>query len=164
LVVAVLLSVTAPAGADRYDECAQRTDIDLSIRACTEIIERDGREPSARLSTAYKERGDSYFAKGNSERAISDLGAALNLDPQDADTYIKRGMIYEAKGDYQHGIADFGMAISLRPTSPTPYTMRGGAYELAGDREHAIADLEKALEIEPNLPTVKEVLQRLKSK
>jgi Flp pilus assembly protein TadD len=53
---------------------------------------------------------------------------------------------------------------ALRPTSPTPYTMRGGAYELAGDRERAIADLEKALEIDPNLPTVREVLQRLKSK
>jgi Flp pilus assembly protein TadD len=56
------------------------------------------------------------------------------------------------------------MAIKLRPTSPTPYTMRGGAYELAGDRERATADLEKALEIDPNLPTVREVLQRLKSK
>jgi len=164
LLLAVLLSVGTSTSADPYDDCAQRRDLDLSVRACTEIIERDGREASGRLSTAYKDRGDSYFAKGDYEHAIRDFGRAINLSPDDADAYLKRGMAYDANGDYQHAIADFGVAINLRPTSPTPYTMRGGAYELAGDKERAIADLEKALEIDPNLPTVREVLQRLKSK
>lgn len=161
LLLGVLLSGGTPASADPYDDCAHP---DLSVRACREMIERDGREASGRLSIAYKDRGDSYFAKGDYERAISDLGMAITLSPEDADGYIKRGMAYDAKGDYQHGVADFGMAIKLRPTSPTPYTMRGGAYELAGDRQRAIADFEKAPEIEPDLPTVREVLQRLKSK
>ena len=164
LLLAVLLSGGMPASADPYDDCAQRRDLDLSIRACTEIIERDGREASNRLSVAYKDRGDSYFAHGDYERAISDFGRAINLSPEDADAYIKRGIAYDANGHYQHGIADFSMAINLRPGSPTPYTMRGGAYELAGDKERAITDFEKALEIDRNLPTVREVLQRLKSK
>lgn len=162
--LAILILGGTPVRADPYDDCAQRIDLDRSIRACTEIIERDGHEASGRLSTAYKDRGDLYFANGDYERAISDFGRAINLSLEDADAYIKRGMAYDAKGDYQHGIADFGTVINLRPTSPTPYTMRGGAYEMAGDKERAIADFEKALEIEPNLPTVREVLQRLRSK
>jgi tetratricopeptide (TPR) repeat protein len=164
LFVAVLISGGTLASADPYDDCAQRRDLELSIRACTEIIERGGSEPSSHLSISYKDRADSYFANGDYERAITDLGAAITQSPEDADAYIKRGMAYDAKGDYQRGIADFDVAIKLRPTSSTPYTMRGGAYERAGDRERAIADFEKALEIEPDLPTVREVLKRLKSK
>lgn len=153
----------ALARADLYSDCSQRRDLDLSIRACTQIIEKDGSEPSDRLSMAYKSRGGSYFANGDYEHAISDLGMAITLSPQDADAYIKRGMAYDAKGDFQHGIADFGMAISLRPASATPYTMRGGAYERAGDKDRAIADFQRALEIDPSLETVRAVLQRLKS-
>ncbi len=147
--VLVSLSWSALARADLYSDCAQRSDLELAIRACTQIIEEDGRQSSARRSIAYKSRGDSYFANGDYERAVSDLGMAITLSPQDADAYIKRGMAHDAKNDFQHGIADFGMAISLRPGSATPYTMRGGAYERAGDKERAIADLQKALELDP---------------
>jgi tetratricopeptide (TPR) repeat protein len=165
ILVTVLVSLfwNAWARADLYSDCTQRRDLDLTIRACTQIIEESGRVPSDRLSIAYKSRGDSYFANGDYERAISDLGMAITLSPQDADAYIKRGMAYDAKGDFQHGIEDFGMAISLRPASATPYTMRGGAYERAGDKERAIDDFQRALEIDPSLETVRDVLLRLKS-
>ena len=112
ILVTVLISVfwSAVARADLYSDCTQRGDLDLSVRACTQIIEESGHQPSAGLSIAYKSRGDSHFASGDYERAISDLGMAITLSPQDADAYIKRGMAYDAKGDFQHGVADFGMA------------------------------------------------------
>ena len=100
ILVTVLVSLfwNAWARADLYSDCTQRRNLDLSIRACTQIIEESGRGPSARLSIACKSRGDSYFANGDYERAISDLGMAITLGPQDADAYIKRGMHTTPRG------------------------------------------------------------------
>ncbi len=75
ILVTVLVSLfwNTLARADLYSDCTQRRDLDLSVRACTQIIEESGREPSARLSIVYRARGDTYFANGDYERAISEV-------------------------------------------------------------------------------------------
>ena len=49
-------------------DCAQPTDSDLAIRACTDII-----------IEGYTNRGIAYGAKGDHERAIADFEKALQL-------------------------------------------------------------------------------------
>lgn len=152
---------SATASADPGGDCAQRLDLERAESACTQIIERGNRERVETLVDAYKSRADAYFAGGDYERAIADLGVAIKLNPQDFDAYVRRGLAYEAKADHQDAISDFSAAIRLKPGYATPYTMRGGAYEKAGDKTAAVADFRSALAIDHSLRTVEDAIRRL---
>jgi tetratricopeptide (TPR) repeat protein len=52
------------------------------------------------------------------DRAITDYGDALRLEPQ-ADIYNSRGELWWKKGDRPKALADFAAAIKLNPDHPT---------------------------------------------
>ncbi len=63
LVVFAFVSIfAASAAAGQWDDCAQQADPDLSIRACSAILEA-GREKAANRAGAYHNRGHAYYHK-----------------------------------------------------------------------------------------------------
>jgi len=84
------------------------------IAACEALIGND-KAPKADRIKALTARGAVYERKGEIDRAIGDYGAALRLDPAQADIFNARGELLRKKGDRVHALADFGAALKLNP-------------------------------------------------
>ena len=77
------------------------------------------------------------------DRSIADYDRAIQLKPDDPDTYVNRGWAFHAQGDYDRAIADYDRAIQLKPDYALAYANRGEAYRFKRDYDHAIADLDQ---------------------
>jgi Tfp pilus assembly protein PilF len=103
--------------ADRYSGCNQTKDLDLTIRACTEIIDRGKRESQQSKARAYTNRGIAYDLKGDLDRAIADYTKAIAIDPNTAKAYTNRGISYAKKGQVDRAMADFRKALEIDPSN-----------------------------------------------
>ena len=72
----VSLSATAFAKSDRWIRC-QGADPDARIVDCTALIARGNRETKPNQIMAYIYRGAAYRAKGDLDRALTDLDKSL---------------------------------------------------------------------------------------
>ncbi|GEM_PF-5402042 len=77
----------------------------------SESRERPANSPE--LAGAYNERGLSYTAKGNLNRAIADFNKAIEIAPDYGDAYNNRAVVYYMKGDFNKSWADVHQAESL---------------------------------------------------
>jgi tetratricopeptide (TPR) repeat protein len=76
------------------------------ITGCTLVIQA-GTETQARLATANNNRGFAYSAKGDFDRALTDLSQAIKINPNYAVAYYDRGIIYYDRREYgKHATKD----------------------------------------------------------
>jgi tetratricopeptide (TPR) repeat protein len=115
----------------------------------THSMKADPRSQTEIVSGDHLTRGNSYFKKGDYDRAITEYNKAIEINPKYAWAYNSRGVAYSAKGQYDHGIADFNRAIEINPKYANAHRNRGCAYRAKGQYDHAIADYNKAIEIKP---------------
>jgi tetratricopeptide (TPR) repeat protein len=152
LAVRATLSTPAPAIAltqQQIEQCDNKGKVyspELMLNACTAAIESG----KWRSKAAYNNRGNAYYAKKDSDRAIADYTEAIRLDPKYALAYSNRGTAYKAKGDYDRAIADYTEAIRLDPEDALAYSKRGNAYEAKKDYGRAIVDFTEAIQLNPN--------------
>jgi tetratricopeptide (TPR) repeat protein len=64
-------------------------------------------------AASYLDRGNSWFTKGELERAIADFNLALEFYPRFATAYQNRAVVRLTKGDLEGALADFDRAINL---------------------------------------------------
>lgn len=69
---------------------------------------------------AFRQRGRTYFKKGDLDRAIADYTKCLEYEPEKAEAVFDRAIAYKAKGDTAHADADFDQAIRLDPKLERP--------------------------------------------
>jgi tetratricopeptide (TPR) repeat protein len=74
------------------------------------------------LSQAFKQRGRSYERKGDNERALSDYGEVIKLNPKDG--WMLRGDLYAKMGDCRRAVVDYGEAIRAASYEGRPYFVR----------------------------------------
>ena len=67
---------------------------DQTIRDLTEAIRSN---PNG---LAYNNRGLAYYQKGECDKAIADFSEAIELDPEDPETYYNRAKAYSKKEVY----------------------------------------------------------------
>ena len=146
-IVLALALLATTALADRYKDCAQRKDPDLSIRACTEIIEGGARESDEQRALAYKNRGIAHYVNRDCDRAIIDLDRAIAINPNHAEAYEGRGICYAEKREYDRALLDFDRAIELNPKLGHAYYGRGIIYFAKGETAKANAEFAKAVEL-----------------
>ena len=79
--------------------------------------------------------------------AASSFTNALELEPQNAETYFNRALAYTYQGEVEKGIADMSDAIKYAPEKDKGgyYTGRGLLYQNKGKNTEAVADYKKAL-------------------
>jgi lipoprotein NlpI len=94
-------------------------------------------------------RGETYRAKGDLDRAIVEYSEAMRLDGKDPDPLIARGIVYRVKGDSDRAIADLNEAIRLSPKSEGAYFNRGMAYLYSGALAQALSDVGQAADLDP---------------
>ena len=86
----------------------------------------------------------------NPKKAIEYLTEAINLEPNDADSYTLRGVAYLKLNLRDSAISDFNHVIRLDPNNAKAYFVRGGMYSLLGEFDRAIADFDQAIRLNPN--------------
>jgi tetratricopeptide (TPR) repeat protein len=91
----------AAARADDKTDCRNGKDVDLKIRSCAVLIERDTKD-----AVAYYNRASAYQSKGEIDRAIADYDQAIGLKPDYVQAYENRAGAFVSKGDYTRAVAD----------------------------------------------------------
>lgn len=125
-------------------------------------MQRHGDTPE-QLTFAFDECGDSYFQKGDFDRAIENYSQSIKVSPQFNTAFNNRGNAYLAKHDYDRAIQDFSEAIRIKPgyvtgrVDPLPlfdyataYQDRGSAYAAKREYDRAIEDYNEAVRLKPD--------------
>jgi tetratricopeptide (TPR) repeat protein len=99
---------------------------------------------------AYANRAGAWMARGELERAIADIDAALGWEPKAPYLYGMRGQVRGQQGRNDEALADFSEAIRLEPRDPRPYMARARLRAARGDYAGERDDLEAALRLAPD--------------
>jgi tetratricopeptide (TPR) repeat protein len=89
--------------------------------------------------------------KKDATGSLADYNRALELDPQNADSYYARGNLKAENHDLNGAIADYDRAIELKPDYAHAYYNRAVAKKEKGDSAGSDADFKSAGKYEPSL-------------
>jgi tetratricopeptide (TPR) repeat protein len=143
------MSSTAYSQVSRDDRaCANTTNAEAAIKACTRLYENRGLGKRNR-AIALGNRGAAYKSLGRYPEAIADFDQASELDSDNPQYYGQRGDVHIRTGKLDVAIEDFTTALSHSSRFVWGYQGRGRAYLAKGDGPKALADFDKALRLKP---------------
>ncbi len=122
-------------------------DYNGAILKYTKAIETDDT-----LSSAYANRGTTYYIIGNLELALNDLNKAISLNDDVYWYYRSRGNIHASKGNHEQELKDYNKAISLNPNDAKSYGDRATYYYNRNEYSKSMNDAIKAVELNPYNP------------
>jgi serine/threonine protein kinase len=94
------------AGDGSYDELCARREPQLPV---------DSRHRPT-MALAYVNRGVAFFERGDTQRAMRDFGAAIDVDPGCALAFYDRGLLRQSIGHLVLAISDYTGAIRIDPS------------------------------------------------
>ena len=97
-------------------------------------------------------RANAYGATGDHDHALTDLAAAMDVDPGQPGPYVGRSIVYRQMRDYVHAIQDAATALGYSPGYALAYTNRGLANFYAGHFAAAAADFFESHKDDPGEP------------
>lgn len=103
------------------------------------------------LPNAYLERGNANRVLGEMDAALADFQAAADLNPVLPEAHSGIAMIYIERHDTARALEHLNKSISLHPTVEAFY-QRGQILESQGQHEKAIADYDRAIAEETDSP------------
>ena len=126
---------------------AAEEDTDRSIAACSRLVGAAGLKSNDRAA-AFIRRGTIYLRKGDTERAIGDYSAALQLRPGDVIALNRRGEAYSNRAAFEQAIVDYDRAVRLNPRYPLAFRNRARIHFYRGDFTAAAEDFRTAESID----------------
>lgn len=145
-VVATMVT-TQPASAgtlnDKFTLCVAAKG-QAGIDACTWAI-RSGQLNRSDLAYLLGFRGIDYNQLGQPKLAIQDYDQAIQLQPDDSESFYNRGNAYVRLGRYQRAIRDYDQATKLEPLNSRAFYARGQAKLKTGDKAGGNADIAHAM-------------------
>jgi tetratricopeptide (TPR) repeat protein len=121
-------------------------DPDVSISACTAILQSDG--PSAK---AFTYRGVAYAQQKRYSGAIADFTRAILLEPNNDYALVSRANVYSVLREFDRAMQDYDQTIRLNPSGyAEAYYGRGAIYFGRHDFARAIADFDEAIRLQPD--------------
>ena len=101
-----------------------------------------------RLAQAYSVRANLRAEWLNDNAgALSDLGEAIRLAPDDPAPRIQRGIMFDTAAKLDGAISDFDAAIRLDPRHVGALGFRAAVHERKGDLDRAKADYDRAIRL-----------------
>jgi len=105
-------------------------------------------------AAALRRRAAALSARRDFAGAIADLDRAIELAPDDAETYHRRGIARWESGDKAGAAADFDEAVKRKPDDVIVLMDRGTVRLSSDDQEGARADFERVASLAPNDATL----------
>lgn len=102
------------------------------------------------LAHLLTQRGTLLAAIGEKDKAIADLGEALDSDNSYFEAYNNRACLKAAKGDFDGALADANKALSLSPNFAEAYDTRGAVYLAKKQYTQAQKDFDRAIAARPD--------------
>ena len=100
----------------------------------------------------YVHRAQAYLMEDRAGAAMMDLGKALQLDPNNVDTYLLLSNVYYMLGDEANINATLTRASEIDPQDTRPLVKLGELNLLRQNNNLAAAYIDKALKIQPYNP------------
>ena len=123
--------------------------------ATLEPEKRDVQIPA--LSDSIKDRSQALYMqalvnyrKGDYQSALNDLDKAIELSPDNADSFNFRSYVLSKQKRYNEALQDVNMAIKLDSDDASNYTMRALIFDRLHRTEDAFTDLAKAIKLDPD--------------
>lgn len=92
-------------------------------------------------------RAGAHWARGNSDKALSDFDEAIQLGYDTANAYSSRALFLTASNAYDKAIEDFSKAIEKGDKSESTYINRAAAYLQVNKIDDAITDYSAAIQL-----------------
>jgi lipoprotein NlpI len=134
---------------DRCKFAGVLTKADEGIAACDRII-KDSKTSAQDRASALSSRCGWWWAKKDSDQALTDCNESIRANSNFAAAYLNRGNVYLSKSDFEHAFTDFSEALRLDPKNAWAYAERGNLYKNKGDIDRALADLDESIKLDPN--------------
>jgi tetratricopeptide (TPR) repeat protein len=93
--------------------------------------------------------GKMQLSLGDLEAAEANFTRALQLNPDDGESFVQRGETYRLMGRHEQALRDFDRAIALSRTEGAVLCGRGRVLSALNRYSEAIADFERALGLKP---------------
>ncbi|XP_077984875.1 RNA polymerase II-associated protein 3-like [Glandiceps talaboti] len=148
---------------DKYDVDKELAALDDGDRQSSSEYETDSEaeleaERKQQQAVFEKDRGNSYFKKGQYKEAVHCYTIGMECDPFNAILPANRAMAYIKMEKYVDAETDCTAALSIDYTYVKAYHRRGTARIELGKLEEAEKDFEQVLNIEPsNKPAMSEL-------
>ncbi|MGW1049175.1 tetratricopeptide repeat protein [Streptomyces sp. NPDC002521] len=147
------------AGADTGTEVVSRWGRDLlhAFQASTAagalalLIDRAALDTESR-ALAHVVRGNTFRARDEYERAMTEYDRAVSLDPESARAYVSRSATRVLLQDFAGAIEDLDQALARDPDNAANLTFRGEYHRRVGHCDAALRDLDRAIGLDPTMP------------
>jgi tetratricopeptide (TPR) repeat protein len=148
---AALWAISAAAQDSNARACKGEGDVTLDqrITACTALISA-GNLAGEVLADAFNNRGGAHYYKSEFNRALSDYGQAIKLNPKSPSAFNNRCWTSAVTGRLQQAVDDCTESLRLEPNVANTHENRGFAFLKMGQFDRALADYEIALRLDPN--------------
>ncbi|MGA2497045.1 MAG: tetratricopeptide repeat protein, partial [Tepidisphaeraceae bacterium] len=95
-----------------------------------------------------------YSSSGEIQKALAEMGKAVELEPNHAEWRYKLGLAYSEAGNLPKAIESLEQAVKLDPRHAAAMYNLGLAYDAVGDPARALQSLLKAEALEPTSPRI----------
>ncbi len=117
----------------------------------------------AEIVQSHNNLGILYLGEGKYGAAVTELSAAIAIDPSSENSYIGRGTAEMQTMNVDAAIADFRKAVQIAP-SPLALYRLGRALESKGDTQQAMKAYTAALQLAPGMAEARARLNFLEAK
>jgi len=119
-------------------------------RAIEIVNEAIATKPNPEWTSQFvMDRGNTYSAKGDKKKAMSDYDEAIVLNPKNGGAYVNRARLLGRDRHYAEALKDYDAAIKLNPQQWEAYYNRAVDLQECGKATDALADLDKVIALNP---------------
>jgi len=132
----------------------KRTEADaLFLAAIAAATNKGSKLPKSVQAMTYREVAEGLGAGPNADipAALVQLQKAIELDPNDAETFVLQGDLLAARGsfDASDALAAYKKAAELAPNAARPIARKAVMYYRAKNYEAALAEFDRAIGVDP---------------
>lgn len=133
----------------RFKVAVRAADPKLAERSIREAIEV---APPDRAARSHRGLAELLEGTGRRAEAMTEYQTALELDPDDSQSYVGLGGIYMAEGSLDRALELFRQAIELDSTNAAAHYSLAAALAASGEYQMAVPHYERALHLQPESP------------
>lgn len=103
----------------------------------------------SRNEKIWSNLGNLYGLLKQFDKSLAAYSTAIEINPENASTYLNRAITYSMMGQYAKAVPDFDKALELGPNVALTYKNRAYTLMQLGQFDKCVSDYNKAIELNP---------------